>query len=49
MKIIEEHLAQSKIPVVVEGIRAKWQPRTDDLAKCREFGRAIGQTIKQSA
>jgi len=47
VKIIEEHLAQSKIPVVAEGIRAKWQPKPDDLAKCREFGGTIGRAVKK--
>jgi anaerobic nitric oxide reductase flavorubredoxin len=47
VKIIEEHLAQSKIPVAVEGIRAKWQPKPDDLTKCREFGSAIARAIKK--
>jgi len=47
VKIIEEHLSQSKIPVAVEGIRAKWQPKPDDLTKCREFGSAIARAIKK--
>jgi len=47
VKIIEEHLTRCKIPVVTEGIRAKWQPKSDDLAKCREFGRAVARAIKQ--
>jgi flavorubredoxin len=47
VKILEEHLAQCKIPVVAEGIRAKWQPKTDDLARCREFGSTIARAIKQ--
>ncbi|MFH1382142.1 MAG: flavodoxin domain-containing protein [Chloroflexota bacterium] len=48
IKIIEEHLAQCKIPVVAEGVRAKWQPKPDDLAKCRELGHAVAQAIKQA-
>jgi anaerobic nitric oxide reductase flavorubredoxin len=47
VKIIEEHLAKCKIPAVTEGIRAKWQPKPDDLARCREFGGAIAGAIKQ--
>jgi anaerobic nitric oxide reductase flavorubredoxin len=47
VKIIEEHLSQSKIPVAVEGIRAKWQPKPDDLTRCREFGIAIARAIKK--
>jgi anaerobic nitric oxide reductase flavorubredoxin len=45
LKIIEEHLTNSKIPLAAEGIRAKWQPRDEDLAKCREFGEAIAGVI----
>jgi anaerobic nitric oxide reductase flavorubredoxin len=47
VKIIEEHLTRCKIPVVTEGIRAKWQPKPDDLAKCREFGSVVARAIKQ--
>jgi anaerobic nitric oxide reductase flavorubredoxin len=47
VKIIEEHLNQSKIPVAVEGIRAKWQPKPDDLTRCREFGSTIARAIKK--
>jgi flavorubredoxin len=47
VKIIEEHLTQCKIPVVAEGIRAKWQPKPDDLAKCEEFGRSVARAVKQ--
>jgi len=49
VKIIQEHLTNSKITVAAEGIRAKWQPTADDLAKCRQFGRNIGQAVKQTA
>jgi anaerobic nitric oxide reductase flavorubredoxin len=47
VKIIEEHLTHCKIPVVTEGIRAKWQPKPDDLAKCEEFGRSVARAVKQ--
>jgi anaerobic nitric oxide reductase flavorubredoxin len=47
VKVIEEHLNRCKIPIVTEGIRAKWQPKPDDLAKCQEFGRAVARAIKQ--
>ncbi len=47
VKIIEEHLAQCKIPSVAEGVRAKWQPKADDLARCWELGRAVAGAIKQ--
>jgi flavorubredoxin len=48
VKIIEEHLAECKIPVVVEGVRAKWQPKAEDLARCRELGSAVARAIRQS-
>lgn len=44
--LIEEHLRQSKIPLAAEGIKAKWQPRPDDLAKCRDFGGKIARAVK---
>jgi len=47
VKIIEEHLAKCKIPIVTEGIRAKWQPKPEDLTRCREFGSTVAHAIKQ--
>ena len=48
VKIIEEHLAQCKIPKVADGVQAKWQPKPEDLAKCREFGAQVGRGVKQN-
>jgi anaerobic nitric oxide reductase flavorubredoxin len=45
VKLIEEHLATCKIPVIIEGIRAKWQPKSDDLVRCRKFGSTVAQAI----
>jgi len=45
VKIIEEHLERCKIPVVAEGVRAKWQPKPDDLTECRELGHKVAQAI----
>mgnify|MGYP005853840639 CR=1 FL=1 len=47
VKLLEEHLAKCKIPLAAEGIRAKWQPTTDDLAKCREVGQKVGKVVKE--
>ena len=44
-KSIEEHLAQCKIPVVAEGVRAKWQPTASDLQNCENLGRKIAGAI----
>ena len=48
VKTIEEHLASSKIPKVADGILAKWQPKADDLGRCREFGAQVGRAVKQA-
>jgi anaerobic nitric oxide reductase flavorubredoxin len=45
VKIIEEHLERCKIRPVAEGIRAQWQPKPDDLVKCKELGQKIAQAI----
>ena len=46
VKIIEGHFGRCKIPIVTEGVRAKWQPKTEDLAKCQELGRIVARAIK---
>jgi flavorubredoxin len=46
VKIIEEHLAACKIPLAAPGVLAKWQPTGDDLARCRDLGRAVGRAIQ---
>jgi flavorubredoxin len=45
-KVIEEHLAKCKIPLAAESVRAKWQPKADDLAACEKLGRTVAQAIK---
>ena len=45
VRIIEEHLKRCGIPIVTEGVGAKWQPAEDDLAKCRALGAAVGAAI----
>jgi flavorubredoxin len=45
VKIIEEHLSSCKIQLVADGVRAKWQPKPDDLAKCKELGSKVAQAI----
>ena len=47
VKIIEQHFANCKIPLIREGIRCKWQPRAQDLEACRAFGREIGEATKK--
>ena len=45
VKIIEEHLNTCKIQLVAEGLRSKWQPKPDDLARCEELGQKIAQVV----
>jgi flavorubredoxin len=45
VKVIEEHLTKCKISVVVPGVLAKWQPKAEDLEKCRKMGRAVAREI----
>lgn len=44
--IISEHLKQANIPLVAEGVKAKWQPTPDDLSRCREYGKTIARAIQ---
>ncbi len=45
VKIIEEHLGKCGIPLVAEGVRAKWQPRPDDLDACRKLGQQVAAAV----
>ncbi len=45
--VIEEHFKKCQIPLAAGGIQAKWQPREEDLVKCRDFGRQIAEAVKK--
>jgi len=47
VKIIEQHFANCKIPLIRPGVQCKWQPRAQDLEACRAFGREIGEATKK--
>ncbi len=49
VKLIEGHLQDSAITVVAEGVRAKWQPKEEDLEACRRLGREVAAAIKGAA
>jgi anaerobic nitric oxide reductase flavorubredoxin len=49
LAIIEEHLNRCKMPLVAEGVKAKWQPSEEDLARCRDLGQKVAQAIKADA
>jgi len=46
VKIIEDHLALCKFSKAAEGVKAKWQPNAEDLAKCRALGSQVAKAIK---
>jgi flavorubredoxin len=48
VKLIEEHFSRCKIPVVAQGVRAKWQPKPADLANCDKLGRTVAQAVKSA-
>lgn len=47
VKLIEEHLNACKIPLVAEGVRAKWQPVEEDIEACRDLGRKMAVAVKK--
>lgn len=49
VKVIEEHFSRGKITIVAEGVRAKWQPKEDDLTRCAELGRKVAQAVKAAS
>jgi flavorubredoxin len=48
VKLIEDHLTRSKIPIIVPGVRAKWQPGAEDLSQCEALGRKVGEAVKSN-
>jgi anaerobic nitric oxide reductase flavorubredoxin len=46
VKLIEDHLTRCKISTVRQGVRAKWQPKAEDLSACEDLGRQVGQAVK---
>jgi len=47
VKAIEGYLTDMDIELVEEGLRVKWAPTGDDLARCRELGFAVAQRMKE--
>jgi flavorubredoxin len=46
VKVIEDHFAACKIPLVAPGVRAKWQPSAEDLQACQNLGRQVGAAVR---
>ena len=49
VKVIEKHFEACKIPVVPEGVKAKWQPTAEDLEACRTLGHQVGEAVRDDA
>ncbi|MDQ7781076.1 MAG: flavodoxin domain-containing protein [Planctomycetota bacterium] len=47
VKLLEEHLTASGIPVACPGLKCKWQPSAEELEACRKFGRALADATKK--
>jgi flavorubredoxin len=48
VKAVESYLTDMEIELVEEGLRVKWVPTADDLARCRELGFAVAQRMKEN-
>ena len=48
LKLLNAELEAMKVAVVHPGIRVKYVPRAEDLARCFEMGRTIGRAIVES-
>ncbi len=46
LKLINQHFTDCKIPLIHDGIQCKWQPTAEDLERCRQFGREVGDKTK---
>jgi len=45
VRLLEEHLTRCQFNVVAGAVSAKWQPKEDDLARCRELGTAVAKAL----
>ncbi len=48
VKLLEEMLSALKVEPVGEGIRAKYRPDRDDLARCYALGTAVAEKLKKT-
>jgi len=47
VKLIEEHFGRCRIPVVAQGVLAKWQPKEPDLEACKNLGRTVAAAVRE--
>jgi anaerobic nitric oxide reductase flavorubredoxin len=45
LKIIQQHMESCKIKTVADGVLSRWQPKEEDLSKCRQLGRTVAQAV----
>jgi anaerobic nitric oxide reductase flavorubredoxin len=45
VNLLEEHLVKCGFTLASGAMRAKWQPRAEDLAHCRELGAAVAKAV----
>ena len=46
VKLITEELEKAGFEIMDEGIRALWNPDDESKKECKEFGRKIGENLK---
>lgn len=46
VKVIEQRLADCKIPLAAEGVNVKWQPTAEDLEHCRQLGSKVAAAVQ---
>ena len=49
VQIIEERLDEAGIPPVEEGLTCQWQPDSEDLERCRQYGRELAEATLEQA
>jgi len=46
VKVLTEYLEKSGFSIINDGIRVKWNPDDESIAKCVKFGKDIAEIIK---
>lgn len=47
VKTIEEKLSSAGVNLIMEGLQVRWVPTEEEISRCYEYGRQIGQKIKE--
>jgi len=46
IKIVEDFLKEAGLEVIMEGKKVKYEPTSEELAECEEYGRQFGEKVK---